>query len=214
MVVEAQSSFATEVFAAAPWGHAAHEIPPILEDYPQFAEGSPAQLRKGHRPLRRKLDASGGLQALAIAASAVRQIHHFNPAGRLWGRTPILSAAGGQEGVIRDFAVDTDGNAFLLESIASPSSPYLGSRLRRIGRDGVTQWSRIAPVSGQSLAADRLREGYTRLLLDRRSRLFLPTTEYPGDIVEMDPASGEVVKLRRPERFSNLVFMNPNGTAL
>src|SRR5262249_16699164 len=88
------------------------------------------------------------------------------------------------------------------------------NRLRKIKPDGEIQWSRTGPVSDQEFDFNSLKGSFTKLLMDGRSRLYLPATHHTGAIAEVDPATGAVTHVYTSDKFSNQVFMNERGTVL
>jgi hypothetical protein len=215
------STFALEIFAAAPWGDEPDAIPLVLEDYPLFGDVSPEQMRKVLAPVRLRLDAQGGLHALADAPlrnedAAPVFIHHFDSEGKLLGKTPLHSAGRGpkDESFIMDYAVDADGSCYLLERTESQGTGGANNRLQKIGFDGGVRWSRTGPVSKDEFDLRELKGTFKRLLMDGRSRLYLPATEHAGAIAEIDRDTGDVAHVYISDKFSSSVFMDARGVVV
>ncbi|MGA9770392.1 MAG: hypothetical protein WBV94_15240 [Blastocatellia bacterium] len=209
------TNFTLEIVASGPWGDGPNEIPLALEDYPLFGYVSTEQRRSIRAPVRMRLSPQGSIHALADAALRTPGggpvfIHHFNAEGTIIQKTPVLSLnhSNTDELMILDYAVDAAGNSYLLERIGSGQSNQPANRLRKIKPDGEILWSRTGPISDQEFDFNSLKGSFTKLLMDGRSRLYLPATQHEGAIAEIDPATGAVAHVYTSDKFSNQIFMN------
>jgi hypothetical protein len=209
------------IYAAAPWGDGPDAIPLVLEDYPLFGEMSPEQMRKVRAPLRIRLGPRGSVHVLADAPLRMPKgapifIHHFDAEGKFLGRTPILWQGGQDTDAlsILDYIVDADGNCYLLELIQSGQSGQSKNRLQKIGRDGEVRWSRSGAISQEEFDFTELRGNFKRLLMDGRSRLYLPATEHAGAIAKIDGDTGNVAHVYTSDKFGSQVFMNEHATVI
>ena len=212
------SNLTFEIVAKGPWGDGPNEIPFVLENYPLFGYISSDQMRKIRASVRIRLSPQSFIHALADAPLRTSGrgpvfIHHFNVEGKIIRKTPVLSMdlPDTDELMILDYAVDAAGNSYLLERVHSMQSNQSINRLRKIKPDGEIQWSRTGPVSDQEFDFNSLKGSFTKLLMDGRSRLYLPATHHTGAIAEIDPASGAVARVYTSDKFSNQVFMNDLG---
>jgi hypothetical protein len=212
------SKLTFEIVARGTWGDGPNEIPLVLENYPLFGYIKSEQVRKIRAPAQIRLNPQGSIYALADAPLRTPDggpvfIHNFNAEGNIIRKTPVLSMdhPNTNELMILDYAVDAAGNSYLLERIHSRQSNQEINRLRKIKPDGEIQWSRTGPVSDQEFDFNSLKGSFTKLLIDGRSRLYLPATNHTGAIAEIDPATGAVTHVYTSDKFSNQVFMNERG---
>jgi hypothetical protein len=212
------SKLTFEIVARGTWGDGPNEIPLVLENYPSFGYLSSEQMRKIRAPVRIRLNPQGSIHALSDAPLRTPDagpvfIDHFNAEGNIIRKTPVLSIdrPNTDELMILDYVVDAAGNSYLLERIHSRQSNQSINRLRKIKPDGEIQWSRTGPVSDQEFDFNSLKGSFTKLLMDGRSRLYLPATHHTGAIAEIDPATGAVTHVYTSDKFSNQVFMNDLG---
>jgi hypothetical protein len=189
---------ALEVVASAAWGDGPDEVDEVLEDYPAFADMSLDQLRQVRAPLRIRLDADGRLHALADAGArrgaGFATLHGFDARGAAISRTALPDVDADTR--IVDFAVDPDGDVYVLQR--SASAPHQTSnRLRKIDRTGDEAWSRTC--------------GLRRLAFDGRDLLVgLPTNER-GAIARIDTESG-AVQLDESGPHGDDLFVDESGT--
>ena len=194
----------------------------MLVDYPLFGEVSAAeQMRKVRAPVRIRLDAWGGIHALADAplrtpARGHIFIHHFDAEGRITGKTlvPANNQFVASDLIILDFVADTEGNTYFIEQIHSRQSNLSNNRLRKVSKDGDTLWSRTGAISGDEFELNGLKGNFKRLLMDGNSRLYLPATEHAGIIAEINPVTGNVMQVYTSDKYSNKIFMNEKGIVL
>ena len=214
-------TFTLETFATAPWGDGPDAIPLVLEDHPQFGEMSREQIRKVRAPVRIRLDSRGGLHALADAPLRTSNrapvfIHYFNAEGKFLAKSLLLAPdrSDTDELFISDYAVDADGSCYLLEQISSGQTGPPKNRLQKVSRDGQFQWSRTGATSQQELDFRELKGVFKRLLMDGRSRLYLPATEHGGAIAEINRDTGAVAHVYHADKFGSEVFIDEQGTVV
>ncbi len=210
-----------KLLVSIPWGDKSDEISLALEDYPLFAFVSPEQMRKARAPVRIRLDARGGMHALADAPLRTPNgppifIHHFDAEGKFTGKTALLFLdRRNMDGLfILDYAVETDGSCYLLELIQSRQSGESNNRLQKIGSDGEVQWSRTGLTWSEEFDFHELSGSFKRLLTDGNSRLYLPATAHAGAIAEIDRYTGDVAHVYISDKFGSEVFMNERGTVI
>ena len=210
--------FSLEVFVTAPWGDGPEAIPEVLEDYPAFGEMSLEQMRKVRAPVRIRLNAAGGLHALADAparAGGDAFIYHFDAGGKLRGRTRILHLARIEARTTRiaDYAVAADGSVYLLERIQPGGTSSEQNRLRKLNCAGETQWVRTGLSSNEPFDLHTLSGRITALLIDGRSRLYLAALNPSGLIAEIDVTSGGTARVCAAAIVGGDVFMDERGIA-
>ena len=88
-----------------------------------------------------------------------------------------------------DFQPDHDGGIYLLE-IAETGTRELLHRLRRVGKDGRTQWTRTTPLDYAHLDPERLAGKLERLAAPASDILWLPVCSPADAIIRLDPATG------------------------
>lgn len=210
-----------KLLISIPWGDKSDEISLTLENYPLFAFMLPDQMRKARVPVRIRLDARGGVHALADAPLRTPNgspifLHHFDAEGNFLGKTPLLSLdrRDTQDLFILDYAIDADGSCYLLELIQSRQSSESNNRLQKISSDGEVQWSRTGSNWSEDFDFGELTGSFKRLLMDGHSRLYLPATGNTGTIAEIDRDTGDVAHLYVPDKFGSEAFMNEQGTVV
>src|SRR6185295_14756552 len=77
--------------------------------------------------------------------------------------------------------------------------------------DGEVQWSRTGPISDEEFDFRELKGTFKQLLIDGRSRLYLPATEHDGAIAEINSDTGDVAQIYRFDQSDSKVFMNERG---
>ena len=185
-----------ELLISIPWGNRPGEIPPAFEDYPSFSEVSAEQMRKVRTPFRISLDPEHGVHVLTEVpplqpTETAIHIYHFGERGDWQGITPV-EIEDAHYCHIRDYAVQSNCDCYLLERIRRGSSDESENRLRKITRDGTPSWSRVGTFSDREIDFRRLRGNYSNLLIDQGQRLYLPATESGCAIAEIDTQDGEV----------------------
>lgn len=88
-----------------------------------------------------------------------------------------------------DFLPDHDGGIYLLE-IAETGSRELLHRLRRVGPEGRTHWTRTTPLDYAHLDPERLAGKLERLAAPASDILWLPVCSPTDAIIRLDPATG------------------------
>lgn len=210
-------AFTFQPLISIPWGDKDDEIPLTLVDYPNFAFVSSEQMRKVPAPVRIRLGANGSIHVLADAPLRTKDapvfIQHFDERGKRFGTTlvPFPDRRETEDVFILDYAIDADGNCYLLERIQSDAER---NRLRKINLNGQVQWSRIGPINEEQFDFSELSGTFKRLLMDGNSRLYLPATEHTGAIAEIDRDTGQVAHVYTSDKSSSQVLMTEGGTVV
>lgn len=189
-----------DVVTVLPWQDDADALQGLccsLEDFPLFGWATPEQLRKGHAPVRIRLDNGGGFHLLGDAGG----ILHLDSDGRPMGRTPLPN----RRTRIVDYVCDTTRHCVLLEQFEDAGRQF--NRLRRLDASGGENWSRVGPTRQTDLDFDSLAGSFSKLLLDEGSALYLPAERHGPEVAEIDPETGKTRRALRQTEGAGIPFL-------
>jgi hypothetical protein len=198
-----------ELMTHLEWGNAQNQLVPNYIAKPGFSLTAFAQQRKSYAPVRFRLDFEGRVYILNLHNDA--DVSQFSLTGLLPDGTvdsyrlfPHHNLSREGHSVV-DFAVDLEGNCFILEQYKV--NGLLRNSLAKFRSGGTLEWQREGDFSPNENDPDALK-GFPDKVILYGERLLVGSSRFCESLAEMEPQTGQtkrVIALKHASSFGKFL---------